>query len=140
MHKNPNSWRLIAMFFTMALLFAMGTIQGNERPAERLVQTELMNSPPGQIMIIIAVENNRLVVNYLLVSYQIARGVAVPYRGLIARDAINTIISQSFECNLYYTITQTEYQPRLLAGFRTEINKYPLAFDLGVRERVGKYI
>lgn len=141
MQKNPNCWRLMAMFFTMALMFAMGQIQGNERSAERLIQTELMNSPPGQTMIIIAVENNRLVVNELMVSYQIARGVSVPYRGLIASDAINTDISQDFKCYLYYTISPTETQPRLLAGFRTEIDKYPFtACDLGNRERVNKYI
>ena len=128
------------MFFTMALLFAMGTIQGNERSAERLIQTELMNSPPVQTMIIIAVENNRLVVNELFVSYQIARGVSVPYRGLITSDAINTNISQDFKCNLYYTITPTETQPRLLAGFRTKIDKYPFATDLGDRQSQAKYI
>jgi len=129
------------MFFTMALLFAMGTIQGNERSAERLIQTELMNSPPGQTMIIIAVENNRLVVNELLVSYQIARGVSVPYRGLITSDAVNTYISQDFKCYLYYSISPTETQPRLLAGFRTEIDKYLfIACDLGNRERLATYI
>ena len=140
MQKNPNCWRLMAMFFTMALLFAMGTIQGNERSAERLIQTELMNSPPGQTMIIIAVENNRLVVNELLVSYQVARGVSVPYRGLITNDAINTYISQDFKCYLYYSISPTETQPRLLAGFRTEIDKYPFATDLGDRQSQAKYI
>ena len=129
------------MFFTMALLFAMGTIQGNERSAERLIQTELMNSPPGQTMIIIAVENNRLVVNELFVSYQIARGVSVPYRGLITSDAVNTYISQDFKCYLYYSISPTETQPRLLAGFRTEIDKYLfIACDLGNRERLATYI
>lgn len=141
MQKNPNCWRLMAMFFTMALLFAMGTIQGNEVPALRQVQTELMNSPPGQTMIIIAVENNRLVVNELLVSYQIARGVSVPYRGLITNNAINSYILQDFKCYLYYTISPTEKQPRLLAGFRTEIDKYPFtACDLGNRKRVNTYI
>jgi hypothetical protein len=47
MHRNPNSWHLLALFFMAMLLFCMGNIQGNPLPkpdGQKVFVLE--NSPP----------------------------------------------------------------------------------------------
>jgi hypothetical protein len=65
-------------------------------------------------------------------SYQIARGVSVPILYLIS-DCITYDDFQSYECNIYYTISHTDYKPDALAGYPKQIDKYPFSGDLGVR-------
>jgi hypothetical protein len=65
-------------------------------------------------------------------SIQIARGVSVPYKYLIS-DAITFDDYQSYECNIYYTISRTDYKPAALAGYPKQIDKYPFSGDLGLR-------
>ena len=65
-------------------------------------------------------------------SIQIARGVSVPCKYLIS-DAITFDDFQSYECNIYYTISRTDYKPDALAGYPNLIDKYPFASDLGLR-------
>jgi len=82
----------MAMFFSMALLFVLGSIQGNARPAEKLVQTELMNSPPGQIIIaVVETTNFQMYKSPVMQSILLSREVSVPYKGLICRIQINVI-------------------------------------------------
>jgi hypothetical protein len=65
-------------------------------------------------------------------SYQIARGVSVPCKTL-TMDCITYDDFQSYECNIYYTISQTDYKPNALADYPKQIDKYPFSGDLGVR-------
>ena len=65
-------------------------------------------------------------------SYQIARGVSVPVKTLIL-DCITYDDFQSYECNIYYTISRMDYKPDALAGYPKQIDKYPFSGDLGVR-------
>ncbi len=66
-------------------------------------------------------------------SIQIARGVSVPDKYLIT-DAIIFDDEISYECNVYYTISRTDYKPDKLAGYPNSIDKYPFASDLGLRQ------
>ena len=65
-------------------------------------------------------------------SIQIARGVSVPCKYLIS-DAITFDDFQSYECQIYYTISRTDYKADISPGYPKQIDKYPFSGDLGVR-------
>lgn len=134
MERNPNSWRLLAMLFSLAMLFALGQVNASTVAPERPLQYEIANSPPGQVIIAIdqtsAIEFAQPTAQIMIC---IDRGVSVPYKGLIKSDAQITNDTQKFECNIYYTISQIDLKPDILAGYRNEIDKYPFAADLGLR-------
>lgn len=121
------------MFFVMAMLFAMASVQGSVIPASRLVQTELMNSPPGQHIIVIAMTNNFQLISQPIVSYQIDRGVSVPYRGLIINDAITTSINKELPGYLTYFQPRINNKLTLRHGYPTLNSVNQFATDLGVR-------
>jgi len=64
---------------------------------------------------------------------QIARGVSVPDKGLISYDCIVFEDKTNYQCNIYYTISRTDYKPNELDGYPNLIDKYPFASDLGLR-------
>jgi len=69
-----------------------------------------------------------------VMDYQIVRGVSVPYKGL-TNDVLTFSDELSFECNLYYTINQINFELPTLTGFESRPDKYPFACDLGTWER-----
>jgi hypothetical protein len=129
MQRNPNSWRLIAMFFVMAMFFAMGPINGNASAPNQHEISIAVNSPPA-FDIVVANENSQsqtvvwLCTSTPGVNFNASVGVS---------DAILFTDTPSVECNIYYTIEEIDLKPRLLNGFKNEIDKYPFASDLGVR-------
>jgi hypothetical protein len=128
----PKLLRIIAVFFTLALMCAQVAVQASTNPSSTIVFTELANAPPGHVQIAIVMTDNFQIADQPVVCQQIARGVSVPYRGLINEYLkYNYIIK--FTCNRYYTISQTDYTPRLMAGIRTERVTTRFATDLGVR-------
>lgn len=68
------------------------------------------------------------------VSYLIVRGVSVPDKGLISSDAIIYNDQESFTCNKYYSIERIDLKLPTLIGFKSEIDKYPFASNLGLRK------
>jgi hypothetical protein len=68
----------------------------------------------------------------------LSRGVSVPYKGLTNQDILTFNNFQSFECNLYYTISRLDLKLPTLTGFESQPDKYPFATDLGFRQRYSK--
>jgi hypothetical protein len=129
----PKLLRIIAVFFTLALMCAQVAVQASTNPSSTMVFTELANAPPGHTQIAIVMENNiSQVVDQPIICQQIERGVSVPYRGLI-NEYLKYNYRINFTCNRYYAISTTEYEPQLMPGFRTERLTNRFATDLGVR-------
>ena len=80
--KNPRGYFLSGLMMIAMLLFAMG-VQGNTVKSMWHDQTVITHSPPQQVIVMIKDNSNFPVVNEPATSYQIARGVSVPLRGLI---------------------------------------------------------
>jgi hypothetical protein len=94
--KNPRGYFLSGLFLIAALLFAMGSMQGNPVKGAPLYQSEITNPPPVQIVNNVIIETPIFqVVNEPVVSTQIVRGVSVPYLGLSARMTHNYYQNQS---------------------------------------------
>lgn len=75
MEKNPNSWRLIAMFFAIAMLFALGSIQGSPKANIDPDPGYIFDmGPPAVQQIVFVGEATQPIL--------IARGVSVPIREL----------------------------------------------------------
>ena len=68
------------------------------------------------------------------VNYLLDRGVSVPDKGLTNQDILIFNNAESFECNLYYTIERIDLKLPTLTGFENQIDKYPFASDLGLRQ------
>jgi hypothetical protein len=84
--KNQRGSFLSVMFIAAMLLFAMGPINGNTAFSERNPVVYSMNAPPGHV-VVAAVENQNFPVYELsMTDILIARGVSVPYLGLIMSD------------------------------------------------------
>lgn len=97
MEKNPNSWRLLSIFFAMAMLFALGSVDVKSASIDRSDPVTFVNLPPGQDIIAITVIENVQINNQPEIAYQIARGVSVPYRGLM-------IVNNNFTFNQYQSL------------------------------------
>ena len=65
-------------------------------------------------------------------NIQIARGVSVPVKYLI-NEAIVFDDEPDYECNIYYTISRIDYKPDEMHEYLRSIDKYPFAYDLGLR-------
>lgn len=132
MERNPNSWRLLSIFFAMAMLFALGSVSIVSASVDKTDQEMFVNLPPGQEIIAITLIENLQIIDQASETYLIARGVSVPYKGLIKDVEIYNSITD-FQCNICYTISKVDLKPDILNGFRQEIDKYPFAGDLGLR-------
>lgn len=128
----PKLLRIIAVFFTLALMCAQVAVQASTNPSSTMVFTELANAPPGQTQIAIVMTDNFQIVDQPAVCQQIARGVSVPYRGLI-NEYLKYNYIVKFTCNRYYAISHPGSVPSLMEGFRTERVTTRFATDLGVR-------
>ena len=126
--------RIIAMFFTLALMCAQVAVQASCNPASTLVFTQLANAPPGHTQMAIVNTNEFQVVDQLIICQQIARGVSVPYLGLINKDLLYIDI-QRLKCNKYYATCRTDNMLLQRLSNRTGIlqNTNEFATDLGVR-------
>lgn len=56
------------------------------------------------------------------------------YSGVEKPEIIVYNDSENFQCNTYYTIDRIDLKLPTLPGFDNQIDKYPLASDLGLRE------
>jgi hypothetical protein len=135
----PKILRIIAMFFTLALMCAQVAVQASSNPASTLVFTELANAPPGHTQMAIVNTNELQVVDQQavrqpIICQQIARGVSVPYLGLINKDLLYIDV-QRLKCNKYYTTCRIDNMLRQRLSNRTGIlqNTNEFATDLGVR-------
>jgi len=68
------------------------------------------------------------------VNYLLDRGVSVPDKGLINQEIIVYNEEENFQCNIYYTIERIDLKLPTLTGFENQIDKYPFASDLGLRQ------
>ena len=141
MNRNPNSWRLLAMFFAMAMLFVLGSINVTSASVERPGEMSYVNLPPGHDIIAISLTENLQIVDRPVESYLIARGVSVPYRGLMNDVAIYNVNDNQkpIWCLLQRYYCQTRPGPNLNTiglnkhrqGVNVAISNF--AADLGVR-------
>jgi hypothetical protein len=130
--RNPI---LMVIFMFTAMILTMVSVQGNSRNVVKHDLAYSMNSPPGEVIIVSIETPTFQVVQTPVSDIQIARGVSVPIKFLIS-DAIIYDDFQSYECNIYYTISRTDYKSDALDGYPNQIDKYPFASDLGNRERL----
>ena len=146
MEKNPNSWRLLTIFFAMAMLFALGSVDVKSASIDRSDAITFVNLPPGQEIIAITVIENLQIIDQMKIdqpseTYQIARGVSVPYRGLMNDVAIYNVNDNQkpIWCLLQRYYCQTRPGPNLNTiglnkhrqGVNVAISNF--AADLGVR-------
>ena len=141
MERNPNSWKLLAMFFAMAMLSALGSVNVTSASVERPGEMSYVNHPPGHAVIAITLTENLQITNQMkidqpCISYQVERGVSVPYRGLMNDVAIYNVNDNQKPVfcilNKYYCQTSTDAN---LNTIRQGVNVATSNFaaDLGVR-------
>jgi len=136
MEKNPNSWRLLSIFFAMVMLFALGSVEVSGCSIDRSDPVSFVNLPPGQDIIAITVIENAQINNQPEIVYQIARGVSVPDKGLISPVAIYNVNENQKPVfcilNRYYCQSMTGPDiDTLPKGINVATSNF--AADLGVR-------
>jgi hypothetical protein len=99
--KNPRGYYLNGFLMIALLLFALGSIQGNPVAVKYHIQTELTNSPPGQIVSAIIETSNFQIAQEQPADILLSRGVSVPYRGLINQATIINYQSNSGDMFVY---------------------------------------
>lgn len=117
MHRNPNSWRLIALFFAAFMLFCLGSIQGN--PVDKPVMQKdyvFSNSPPAAAPAIMINESLPICVTWIAVS---TPGDAISYsaEGYIISNsagALNRVVNLHINNYSLKAICNTNYRQRLV--------------------------
>lgn len=102
MKRNPNYWRLIEMFFIMAMLFALMPVDGvNVLPEQENIEYSV-NSPPGVQQI--AFMQNSDVVSWIAQSMP---GVAISYSAEFSGLAAYAADAQGAQIN--YLLSEGGY-------------------------------
>lgn len=136
MNRNHNSWKLLAMFFAMAMLFALGSVNVTSASVERPGEMSYVNHPPGQSVIAITLTQNLQITNQMkidqpCISYQVERGVSVPYLGLQKQEII--IYKEAQFLNNEYTKVIRHDLQSLNVISNEGISNIEYASDLGIR-------
>lgn len=114
--KNPRGRMLWMLSMIAMFLFVLGPIQGNPTKAEKHDIVYSMNSPPGQMIIaVIEMPTISYCTSNSEMYIQIARGVSVPDKGLLA------------SVMRYNTYNESSL------GMKTNLNAGDVAVNLGLR-------